>query len=95
MKELGYDVDTIDTTPYGDPTGMILSAGPTSILIVNKDVDEELVYQMTKLLYENFDNLIEIQSDLRGFDPENAANADIPLHPGAERYYREIGLIQE
>lgn len=95
MKELGYDVDTIDTTPYGDPTGMILSAGPTSILIVNKDVDEELVYQMTKLLYENFDNLIEVQSDLRGFDPENAANAEIPLHPGAERYYREIGLIQD
>ena len=95
MRELGYDVDTIDSTPYGDPTGMILSAGPTSILIVNKDVDEELVYQMTKLLYENFDNLIEIQSDLRGFDPENAANAEIPLHPGAERYYREIGLIQE
>lgn len=93
MKERGYDVDYIDSTPYGDPTGLILSAGPTSIMVINKDVDEELVYNMTKSLYENFDKLIEVQSDLGGFVPENAANAMIPLHPGAERYYKEIGII--
>lgn len=93
MKERGYDVDYIDSTPYGDPTGLILSAGPTSIMVINKDVDEELVYHMTKSLYENFDKLIEVQADLGGFIPENAANAMIPVHPGAERYYKEIGIL--
>jgi len=93
MKALGYDVDKIDSNPYGDPTGMVLSAGPTSVVIVNKDVNEDQVYEMTKLLYENFDKLIEVQADLGGFVPENAANSEIPLHPGAERYYKEIGLI--
>lgn len=93
MEALGYGADYIDTTPYGDPTGMILSVGPTSVVVINKDVDEETVYQMTKVLYENFDALIEVQSDLRGFDPLGAANSEIPLHPGAERYYKEIGII--
>lgn len=94
MKARGYDADLIDSTPYGDPTGMVLSAGPTSVVVVNANVDEELVYQMTKHLYENFDKLIEVQSDLGGFDPANAANSEIPLHPGAERYYKEIGLVK-
>lgn len=93
MQDLGFTVDTIDTTPYGDPQGLIQSAGLTSIVIVNKDVDEELVYEMTKTLYENFSALIEVQQDLGGFLPEDAAYAQIPVHPGAERYYKEIGLI--
>lgn len=93
LQARGYDVATIDSKPYNDPTGEILSAGPTSIMVINKDVDEELVYQMTKLLYEDMDNQIAVQTSLSGWDPKNAANAMIPIHPGAERYYKEIGLI--
>ena len=92
LGKMGYDVAKIDSNAYNDPTGDILTAGPTSILIVNKNVDEELVYQMTKLLYENMDSLIKSQPSLRGWTPSNAANALIPIHPGAERFYKEIGL---
>ena len=94
LAELGYDVAKIDSKAYNDPTGDVLTAGPTSVLIVNKNVDEDLVYQMTKLLYENMESLIKTQASLSGWDPKNAANARIPIHPGAERYYKEIGLVQ-
>ncbi|MCL2569460.1 MAG: TAXI family TRAP transporter solute-binding subunit [Oscillospiraceae bacterium] len=93
LEARGYAVDYIDTTPYGDPTGRILSAGPVSIVFVHKDLDEELVYQMTRLLWEHMEAMIATQPALGGFIPERAAYAHIPLHPGAERFFREIGLI--
>ena len=74
--------------------GRIRSAGPTTVVIVNKDVDEELVYQFTKVLCENMKTIAQFQAPLADFDLSKAANVPIPIHPGAERYYKEVGVLK-
>lgn len=64
-------------------------------LFITADVDEETVYQMTKTFWENWDMLTETHAALKKADPKEACNdvAGVPIHEGAARYYREIGLM--
>lgn len=64
-------------------------------LFLTPDVDEETAYQMAKVFWENWDTLTEDFPALRPADPAKACEdlAGVPLHDGAARYYREIGLI--
>lgn len=65
-------------------------------LFITADVDEETVYQMTKTFWENWDMLTETHAALKKADPKEACNdvAGVPIHEGAARYYREIGLME-
>ena len=65
-------------------------------LFITADVDEETVYQMTKVFWENWDMLTETHAALKKADPKEACNdvAGVAIHDGAARYYREIGLMQ-
>ena len=67
-----------------------------AIWVVAADVDEELVYQITRSLWNESNRTVLEQGHPKGFyiQPSTAVRGlAIPLHPGAERYYREIGLI--
>ncbi len=65
-------------------------------LFITADVDEETVYQMTKIFWENWDYLTETHAALKKADPKEACNdvAGVEIHPGAARYYREIGIME-
>ena len=66
----------------------------TNILVTSAEVDEELAYQMTKQLFENLPELVAAHNAAEGINPETAGkNLPVPLHPGAERYYKEAGLL--
>lgn len=59
-------------------------------LVVNKDVDEDIVYDLTKTLYENLDKLTNAHSAAENIKLEKATDGmSIKLHPGALRYYEE------
>ncbi len=61
--------------------------------ICNADVDEEMVYRLTKAVFEHQDYMVKIHPFARFTTPENAAkHAVIPLHPGAIRYLKERGV---
>jgi TRAP transporter TAXI family solute receptor len=65
--------------------------------VVGAEVDEELVYGITKALWhENARNLLDHgHGKGKAITLETALDGiGIPLHPGAERYYREVGLLQ-
>lgn len=67
-----------------------------TINIVNADVDDDLLYAMTKAIWENLDELEDVHPSQKHLKPEwlKASLLPIaPLHPGAERYYRERGWI--
>jgi hypothetical protein len=56
-------------------------------------VDADLVYQLTKAVFEHQDYMIKIHPFAKYTTPENAVkHAVIPLHPGAIRYLKERGL---
>lgn len=64
-------------------------------MVVNKDVPEEIVYEIVKIVHQNQDQLVKNVHKVFArwkFDP-SVGNL-CPLHPGAERYYREIGLLK-
>jgi len=68
-----------------------------TVFIVNKDVPEETVYQVTKALVENAETLQAEHGALKAWDPKVGCQPEqtiVDLHPGAARYYRERGWIK-
>ena len=54
-------------------------------------MDEALVYRITMYLHQHFEELVQQKQP----QPDFISKAlYIPLHPGAERYYQEIGLLR-
>ena len=61
-----------------------------NILVVNKNMDEDLAYQMTKVAFENMDEINQIISVTKFTTLENMDKLDgVPLHPGAMKYLKE------
>lgn len=81
--------NTYDGQPEAVPTVAI-----TNILVTREDVPEEVAYEMTKLMFDNLTRLGNSHSAAKDIKLETAAkNLPIPLHPGAERYYKEKGAL--
>lgn len=65
-------------------------------LLTYEDMPEEVIYQITKMLYENTAFLRQRLNYFADFKLEFAlAGMSVPLHPGAEKYYVEAGLIKK
>ena len=65
-------------------------------LLTYEDMPDEVIYKITKMLYENKDFLRERLNYFNDFKLENAlAGMAVPLHPGAKKYYIEAGLLKE
>ena len=64
-----------------------------NIAVVNKDLPEDLVYEIVKAVFENIEDLRKVHPCAAATTLENAPNVPIPLHPGAERYFKERGVL--
>lgn len=81
---------------FDDQTASNIGANLGTVLIASSALSDETAYLITQTLVENAAVLGEAHAAWRSFDPAAAflpANTGIPLHPGAERYYREAGLM--
>ncbi|WP_022667101.1 TAXI family TRAP transporter solute-binding subunit [Desulfospira joergensenii] len=64
-----------------------------NFLAVHPDVSEETVYLITKTIYENLPFLANIHKATKVMNIKKAiAGLPVPLHPGAAKYYREVGI---
>lgn len=90
-----YASYTIPAGTYDGQDEDVPTSAVKLTLFITADVDEETVYQMCKVFWENWDSLTEQHAALRAADPKLACEdlAGVPLHDGAARYYKEIGLI--
>lgn len=80
---------------YTGQTADVPTAAVGNILVTSEAVSEETAYQMTKLMFDNLERMKAAHAAAGAITVENAlAGLSIPLHPGAERYYREVGLIK-
>ena len=65
-------------------------------LITGANVDAETVYQFTKTLYEQRAEVVKTHPAGRAINPKNVVkDTGTPFHPGAIRYYKEIGIWQD
>jgi hypothetical protein len=84
---------TIPTAMYNTPTE-IITLNSTNMVIVDRDLSEEVVYDILKALMSDVEKIRASHPAARDFALENAVVMPVPLHPGAERYYREQNLIK-
>lgn len=93
-EKFAYSVETIPAGTYGVVEEDLKSPGVTASWIAHKDISEDVIYRITKIICENPEKVREIHASTVGFNPEDAAfDLGAPLHPGAERYYKEVGYI--
>lgn len=85
----------IPANTYDGQTEDVETAAVGNFLVSHDGVSEETAYQMTKLLFENIDKLTAAHAAAKAIDPAKALDGmPVPLHPGAERYYKEKGLLK-
>lgn len=90
-----YIAATIPAGTYDGQDADIPTVAISNYLVTNAGVSDDLAYAMTKELFENLDTLEASHQAAKLIKLENALNGmPIPLHPGAERYYREQGLLE-
>ena len=83
---------TLGAGMYDGMSDDVQTVGIPNSLVVSDEMDEELAYQVTKLIFERVDDLIAIHSAAGDMTVEfTLGSSPIPLHPGAIRYYEEIG----
>ena len=68
--------------------------GVHNVLVGHRDLDEDLVYKLTRRFFEVLPSLVAQQDSLRLVDLQQAPATPIPLHVGAARYYRERELAR-
>ncbi|WP_405119515.1 TAXI family TRAP transporter solute-binding subunit [Pseudomonas leptonychotis] len=89
-----YQAASIPAGTYDGQDADVPTVAITNILVSHDGVSEDVAYQMTKLMFENLERLGNAHSAAKDIKLETAAkNLPIPLHPGAERYYKEVGAL--
>ena len=75
----------------------VATFGVKAALVTTAEMDEETVYQLTKAVFENFESFKTLHFVFSTLDKERMVTSGLiaPLHPGALRYYKEIGLIKD
>ena len=66
-----------------------------NLMMVRRDMTDDLAYRITRLLFEQKADLAAVHPAARELDPARAAVAPVAFHPGAVRYYREVGAWKD
>lgn len=91
----GYSAFIVSGGQYKGHDTDSLSIGSNNVVICQKSLPEKLVYDMTRALVENKDKLSKVHSVVQSWTPEYAVkDIGVPLHPGALKYYKEIGILK-
>ena len=77
-------------------TAGVRASAVNNLLVVHAEMPEDLAYRIVKALFEAKAELSAVHPAARELDPKTAAvGAPLPYHPGAVRYYREVGAWAE
>ncbi|MCP5157872.1 MAG: TAXI family TRAP transporter solute-binding subunit [Gammaproteobacteria bacterium] len=97
VKKIGnaaYQPGAIPPNTYDGQSEAVPTATITNILVTQSAVSDDLAYQMTRLMFDNLNRLVTAHSAAKAITLEQAPrNLPLPLHPGAERFYKEKGLL--
>ncbi|MBI4588711.1 MAG: TAXI family TRAP transporter solute-binding subunit [Candidatus Rokubacteria bacterium] len=95
LKFPGYTRTTIKAGIYRGQDQEALTINSPVMLVTREELEESVVYKITRALFENRSQLVAVHKVMEHFRPEEAAKDPvIPIHPGALRYYKEAGVAR-
>ncbi|AVT83384.1 TAXI family TRAP transporter solute-binding subunit [Rhodopseudomonas palustris] len=90
-----FVAETIPAGTYKGQDKDVPTAAVINYLVTSSAVSDDLVYQMTKLVYESLPELASAHAAGKGIKLETAAaDSPVPLHPGAIKYFKEKGVLK-
>jgi uncharacterized protein len=95
IGEAAYTTGVIPANTYNGQTSDVPTVTVQNYLVTHEGVPTDTVYKMTKVMFENLDALQAAHAAAKAINKDTAGKgAPVPLHPGAEKYYKEAGLIK-
>jgi uncharacterized protein len=95
IDDAAYLSAVIPKETYAKQAADVPTVAIRNMLVTSEAVPEDVVYKMTKAMFENLPQLVASHSAAKDIDRATAAqNLPIPLHPGAIRYYKEVGVLK-
>ena len=80
---------------YNGQTADVSTIAIRNFLVTHEGVSTEMAYRMTKSMFDNLPDLHAAHAAAKAMTREAAPlNTPVPLHPGAEKFYREAGLLK-
>lgn len=90
-----YSQQVIPSKTYPKQDAEVKTVAVKAIMSIRAELDTQLVYDITKTIYENTQPLIAINAKAKEIQTDKALEGiSIPLHPGAEKYLKEKGVIK-
>ncbi len=97
LTAYGYEKTFLPAKSFKGQDRDVPLVGWPTILLAHRDLKPEAAYILTKTTVENKEKLVKAHAGFKDFNPEDAWKLErygIPLHPGAERYYRDKGMMK-
>ena len=95
IDDPAYQAAVIPANTYEDQTAAVPTVAIGNVLVTRADLSNDTVYKMTKAMFTHLPELVAAHSAAKAIKLENAVKGlPLPLHPGAAKYYREVGLIK-
>lgn len=92
VRDHGYVALPVPKATYRGVDVDVPGIGSPAVLFARTDLPDDTVYRLTKSLFDRRETLTNVAKIMSALNPSTSVRiTSIPLHPGAERYYREQG----
>jgi len=91
-----YAPFTIPANTYNGQDVPVDTISNLTLVVADETVDDEIIYDFVKAIYENLDDVQSVHPMAKEINLDTAlyGKGDIPLHSGAEKYYKEVGIVK-
>lgn len=90
-----YTLEKIPANTYKGQEREVLTPAVMAMLVARRNLSEDLVYKFTKAIFDNLPQFHSAHAAARSLTLQTALNGmPVPLHPGAEKFYREKGIAR-
>jgi TRAP transporter TAXI family solute receptor len=94
-KQPYYASVTLEANTYKGQTAPVETLAVMAIWATHDKLPDDIAYAVVKAAYENTETLAKVHVQGKNITPQNALQSvSIPLHPGAEKYFREKGILK-
>jgi len=96
IEKYNYERMVIPAGTFVGQDEDVVTAGSVTQVVTHADVPDELIYKLTKAIWESRERLIQAHPAYKELAKEMVLKGiRVPLHPGAAKYWREIGLLTD